>query len=187
MRLLCFRRRTIRWSDSCSAIKKAWPTHRRRQVNRQWRRRVEGVPRRSARSLPTRSMREKGLRTSLCRRLWRRPFSTLLSFRLILTFLSDLSIFLDVLWRGAPSSAPLSAGRLHSRRSILSIADNYTRLLFYLSVHKIYLEDIIYYVYFLTWNSNSYTATVDLWIKKVRKINTNFVSLFVSFLDIPHK
>lgn len=30
------------------------------------------------------------------------PISTLLSFRLILTFLSDLSIFLDVLWRGAP-------------------------------------------------------------------------------------
>lgn len=53
------------------------------------------------------------------------------------------------LWRGAPSSAPLSAGRLHSRRSILSIADYYTRLLFYLSVHKIYL-DIIYYVNFLT-------------------------------------
>lgn len=41
------------------------------------------------------------------------------------------------------SSAPLPAGRLHSRRSDLSIADYYTRLLFYLSVHKIYLDIII--------------------------------------------
>lgn len=47
------------------------------------------------------------------------------------------------------SSAPLPAGRLHSRRSTLSIADYCIRLLFYLSVHKVYL-DIIYYVYFLT-------------------------------------
>lgn len=132
------RRRTTRWSGSCSATRRRWRTLKRRRA-----RAPPRPPRAAARPPSARCPRTRSTRDPP-------PRPPPLPSRLNLTFLSDLSIFLNVLWRAAPSSAPLPAGRLHSRRSDLSIADYYyIRLLFYLSVHKIYL-DIIYYVYFLT-------------------------------------
>ncbi|GBP38719.1 hypothetical protein EVAR_22368_1 [Eumeta japonica] len=132
------KRKTTLWKDSCSVTRRAWLMRRRKLAEAAARRAAPvrraaplagDVRRWSAHCPRTRSTREARAEARgwwrACCAAWRgrrRPPSPaprlpnpadhiLLSFRLILIFLSDLSIFLKILRRPRPAAPPHLAAR----------------------------------------------------------------------------